>query len=181
MRQKRVIFADIDGVFNRKELQPSGLYGLAPDLIVKFNDLIERAKDTDFVLSSTWRYRVHAGDMTVAGLEYLLRVMGVNIGGRLAGVTPYSNPALLAEFQKGVPMPDLCNAEDCKAADRAREIQAYLAENPYDIWVALDDTRLPVDVQVQPNTFEGITDKHVDEILQKLGLGVDKASELVLQ
>lgn len=87
MATNAVLFADVDGVLNSFESQSWGTAPralLLPECVKHFNSIIE-ATEAKIVLSSSWRYYILSGHMTVRGFEYLLRSHGVR--GELIGHT----------------------------------------------------------------------------------------------
>lgn len=93
---KKLIFLDIDGVLN-DEL--TGLYQstdgywpeIKPDCVKAFNRII-RATEAKIVLSSSWRYHILNGNMSLHGFFVLLRSHGVR--GELVGHTRESSDSL---------------------------------------------------------------------------------------
>lgn len=83
----KILFLDIDGCLNTHEpLCPEALCGrLHGDKVARLNRVL-RETDARIVLSSAWRYLVYRKEMTVRGLDWLLRSHGV-IAFRLAGIT----------------------------------------------------------------------------------------------
>ena len=81
------LFLDIDGVLNRhEELDQNVMCGrLHPDKIERLNCILEQT-GARIVLSSAWRYLVHRGEMTLTGLEWLLRSHGIHAK-KLIGIT----------------------------------------------------------------------------------------------
>lgn len=82
----RVLFLDIDGVLNDHTWLPEVLCGqIHGDCVYELNRVL-RATDARLVLSSAWRYLFYRGEMTLQGLEWLLRSHGV-LANRLVGIT----------------------------------------------------------------------------------------------
>lgn len=88
----KIIFLDIDGVLNDRQYNKvSEFFPIFPEKIELLNKVLEKT-DAYIVISSSWRYLVHNGSMTLEGLEFLLRSHGLK-NGRMIGVTPKSSPA----------------------------------------------------------------------------------------
>lgn len=82
----KLVFLDVDGVFNRHVYCPvAGSSSLDRELVLILNGVLAET-GANVVLSSAWRYHVHTGRMTLAGLEWLFRSHGL-MSGRLVGVT----------------------------------------------------------------------------------------------
>jgi hypothetical protein len=147
----RVLFLDIDGVLNcagqRSDLAESS--SLDAGAVARLNDVIART-GAKLVLSSSWRYLILGGAMTVSGFEYLLRTHGV-AKGCLAGHT--------------------CGDED--TPERGAQIHRWLAEHETVTgWAAVDDGRLQLGAdgwrQVQTDQRLGLTDGDAEALVRIL-------------
>jgi hypothetical protein len=74
-----IIFLDIDGVLNHssiingpREIKAS----LCPENVYNFNKIM-LAVDAKIIVSSSWRYMIHNGTMTIKGFNYLLNSHGL--------------------------------------------------------------------------------------------------------
>lgn len=75
---KPIIFIDIDGVLNRKKKHPGLEYcGMESDCVERFNCILDET-DAEFIVSSSWRYLVLNGSMTLEGFRNLLFTHGVH-------------------------------------------------------------------------------------------------------
>lgn len=82
----KVLFLDVDGVLNDHTWLPEVLCGqIHGDCVFELNRVL-RATDARIVVSSAWRYLIYRGEMSLQGLEWLLRSHGV-LAGRLVGIT----------------------------------------------------------------------------------------------
>src|SRR3954454_20781982 len=81
-----LLFLDIDGVLNGHERDPHGYNRIQPGPVVHLNRILDEA-GARLVITSSWRYLVHSGAMTLEGFSYLLITHGISCHGRLAGVT----------------------------------------------------------------------------------------------
>lgn len=84
--KRPLLFLDIDGVLNGHEqfnaqVGSSVIQAQAVNLL----NLVLKHTDSQFVLSSAWRYLVHRNEMSLSGLSWLLRSHGIY--DRLVGVT----------------------------------------------------------------------------------------------
>ncbi len=113
----KILFLDIDGVLNRGAFSTEAeSTSLDPDLVRRLNALLA-ATNAKVVVSSSWRYMVLTGAMTLSGFEYLLRTHGLRRGVVLD--TTISDEAV---------------------PGRAAQIRAWLAEHPnVTAWAAVDD------------------------------------------
>lgn len=87
----RIIFLDIDGVLNwtGTEDRYCGFIGLDPELIARFNRIIDAVPDAKIVISSTWRHAMagsYGGYKTFKGLIKLLHDRGLK--GTIIDKTP---------------------------------------------------------------------------------------------
>lgn len=81
-----IVFLDIDGVLNTHDADPEALCGqIHRDKVERINRVL-RATEAKVVLSSAWRYIVHRGEASLAGMDWLLRSHGF-LANRLIGVT----------------------------------------------------------------------------------------------
>ncbi len=82
----KALFLDTDGVLNTRDFNAAALCApIHPEKVARLNRVL-RATDARVVLSSSWRYLVHNGEMTRSGLEWLYRSHGL-LADRLIGVT----------------------------------------------------------------------------------------------
>lgn len=95
----KLLFADIDGVFNSLAVSRIGVGRTAkksvlpgfdpmvefePRCVAEFNRIVT-ATDAKLVISSSWRNLVHGGRMNLLGFETMLRTHGIR--GEVIGVT----------------------------------------------------------------------------------------------
>ena len=81
-----VLFLDIDGVLNGHERDGRGYCRIQAGPVVHLNRILAET-EARLVISSSWRYMVHSGAMTLEGFSYMLITHGIGCHGRLAGVT----------------------------------------------------------------------------------------------
>ena len=116
----RVLFLDIDGVLNAGGFDAvAESSSLDAALVARLNDILA-ATGAKLVLSSSWRYLVLGGAMTVEGFEYLLRSHGV-AKGSLIGHT----------------------RADEEIAGRGAQILRWLEDHgPVEAWAVVDDIEI---------------------------------------
>jgi hypothetical protein len=113
----RVLFLDIDGVLNAGAFCATAESSSLDTAAVHHLNAILEATGAKLVLSSSWRYLILSGSMTVQGFEYLLRTHGV-AKGRLIDHT----------------------CADEATAGRGRQILRWLDEHgPVEAWAVVDD------------------------------------------
>ena len=83
----KLLFLDIDGVLNAHKPHENGYCGITDFGRDCFNCVMAECPDVQVVISSAWRYHVHKGEMNMKGLEELFMAHGLNIQGRIHGVT----------------------------------------------------------------------------------------------
>ncbi len=146
-----IIFLDIDGVLNGHNWSSSAESNIIQPTPVKHLNRILEETGAKIVLSSSWRYIIHGGAMTLDGFEYMLRTHGV-VSGRLRGLT--------------------CKDEETKGAEpddflsdgysvRSKQILGWLQMNTsVTRWVAIDDGGLDIDDEnfVQTDGRVGLTE-----------------------
>jgi hypothetical protein len=155
-----LLFLDVDGVLNDHIRFPNGYCGTDPACVGHLNHILKTAPDAKVVISSSWRYLLHSGSMTLAGLENLLLTHGLDIYGRLHGVTERD-----AEFP-----PDAAQEtyDRLGLIYRAHQIDAYLREHRPQRWCVLDDLPVPVPQLVQTDGAKGLEERHVEAALEWL-------------
>lgn len=165
----KTVFMDIDGVLN--DLKPyfgwdyemqeprqdfyaetTGLF--TPRCVNNFNKIINDTA-AHIVVSSSWRYNIFHGNMTLNGFSVMLRSHGVR--GYLVDLTPEIMPQ-----------------------HRGREIQTYLHEHPeIKDFVILDDDEDTKDCfdssrLVLTCQYNGLTDENADRAIEILGRAYEK-------
>lgn len=123
-----VIFLDLDGVANSHKRHPNSPYcGIDPACMARLNRILE-ATEADIVISSSWRYLVLGGAMTLAGFTYMLQTHGLSPDARIIGTT------------RADPDPPPLNEDGWR--ERAKQIREYVAEHKVGSWIAIDDAPL---------------------------------------
>lgn len=154
----KVLFLDLDGVANQHVSRPNGYCGMTPKCVARLNRVFA-ATDCRVVVSSSWRYMVIGGAMTVRGLEYLFLTHGLNVSGRVLGITP--------------------SDEDTGGHERrAEQVAAWLRDDAVGVtrWAVVDDR--PYDFPPPPYPFvhvaesSGLTDANADRLIELLGASV---------
>lgn len=146
-----IIFLDIDGVLNGHQSDSQGYCGIEQENVVHLNYIIDRTNPI-FVLTSSWRYLILEGAMTLKGFEYMLVTHKIQALGRLYGHTP---------------------KDDVVDADRGEQIYNWLVVKcrlHHHPLLILDDLDL------------GISDKFPDNFVQtdpKIGLTEKQAKHAV--
>jgi hypothetical protein len=113
----RVLFLDIDGVLNAGAFSVTAESSSLDAAAVERLNGILTATGAKLVLSSSWRYLILGGSMTVEGFEYLLRTHGVT---------------------KGCLIDHTCADE--ATAGRGRQILRWLEEHgAVEAWAVVDD------------------------------------------
>jgi len=156
----KLLFLDIDGVLNRGKPMANGYCGIDRDCAEQLNRILAECPTVQLVISSAWRYGVHKGWHTLAGMEHLLLTHGIDCKGRVHGVTGPD-----AEVHAGVDSVDWQTftshywhslALNC----RPKQIDSYIrgAGVHVDDCVVLDD--LPLD---NPQLIQTVTEIGLDE------------------
>lgn len=146
----KILFLDIDGVLNdgtRNAAAESSTFDRAA--VARLNQVIE-ATACKLVLSSSWRYVIIDGSMTVGGFEFLMRTHGL---------------------AKGTLLGHTC--EDEVAPGRAAQIRRWLLRHePCETWAAVDDHDLGLGEdqwrQVRTNWSVGLTDSDAARLIEIL-------------
>ena len=115
---RSTLFLDVDGVLNNHVYDPRAASCVIDrDKVELVNSVLEAA-DACYVLSSAWRYLVHRREMSLVGLEWLLRSHGLLP--RLVGVTRKDTAATT------------CGIGHIPASEeRGQQIADYGARAPY--------------------------------------------------
>lgn len=128
-------------------------YSINPKCVDQLNYIL-MCTEANLVLSSSWRYLVISGAMTVKGFEILLRSHGVNACNKLLGVT----------------RPD---KEGNEPDERDRQILDWLKENREQeliSYAALDDLPLPLlgRRHIQTDPYIGLTEEDANKAIEVL-------------
>lgn len=150
----RLLFIDIDGVLNTHWTFENGYCGIRPELADRLNTILKEVPDLQIVISSSWRYMILKGAMTLEGFTHLLSVCGISAWGRVHGHTEEDCPKI----------PDHI---DC----RAYLINRYIAKHKPTSWVALDDLPLPIECFVRTDPSVGLTDENVRAVVEAMERG----------
>lgn len=165
---KRLIFLDIDGVLNGHNKLPGSVYcGICLLRAGRFNRLLAAVPDAKIVISSSWRYIIFRGDMTLSGFEMLLQLCGVNCGGRVIG---YTVPDGVIEDEPAHSDTDAWRIAGLRM--RRQQIYKAVEELKPTSFVVIDDLPLRVPNFVQTDPVLGLTDEDVEaaiEVLSKEG------------
>lgn len=132
-----VLFLDIDGVLNAHDFCPLARSGpIHRDKMDRLNWVLS-GSGAVVVLSSAWRYIVHRGEATVAGIDWLLRSHGLHAG-RLVGITrPDTLVSRVVTWDGSTVWP--------QTDERGSQIRDWLAAHPqYRRYAAVDDLDLGI-------------------------------------
>lgn len=165
-----VLFLDIDGVLNRHVRHGNGYCGMCPDCVSQLNRILLAVPDLKLVISSAWRYHVHKGHMTVAGLEQLLLTHGVDCFGRVAGITRADSITYTDD-----PSADWQDHSAEQWAEwglkwRVEQIREWAASNGVTEFIVVDDLALEMPELVQTDGDLGLTSYAAEQILERLGV-----------
>lgn len=129
-----LIFLDIDGVLNDHSFDDlAKSCRIVPSNVVHLNRIIVET-GAKIVLSSAWRYLLNRDEMTLQGLDWLLRSHGV-AAGALVGITHPDTPIEWDE-ENGVPSKFMEN-------ERAKQVSRYRAKVKHKgAYVVIDDLDL---------------------------------------
>jgi len=148
-----IIFLDIDGVLNGHKPHPNGYCGISPECAKRFNTILETFPYVNLVISSSWRYLVHSGSMTIIGLENLFLSHGLNVRGRIAGITRKDR---------------LINIDDSVYDPREEQIRDYIRHNSVKDWLVIDDLDLDIDNFYKTNGETGLSNMDAGNIMHIL-------------
>ncbi len=81
----KLLVLDLDGVVNQMELQPNGFYPIDRSRMLLINRLVAET-GAQVVISSSWRYMILGGAMTLRGFDMMLRTHGYD-GPTILGCT----------------------------------------------------------------------------------------------
>ena len=151
----KVVFLDLDGVVNNGRYDPkAATYALVPGCVAQLGRILERT-GAKVVLSSSWRYLVHEGLMSLSEFEQVLGHHGAP-GIQIIGLTP----------------------TDEQVRGRGNQIQAWLDANGSGLgiasYVVLDDMDAADEFDprqhrlVRTNPTVGLTDKDANAAIAAL-------------
>ncbi len=157
----RIIFLDIDGLFNNHEFDPEiQSCGIHPDKVHVFNKILKKT-NSNFVLSSAWRYLIHRKEMNLHGMEWLLRSHGF-LANRLIGIT----------------RPDTIDLKTNKPIEneRGKQISSYLNYNAHykiEKYLVIDDLDLGISAEghrfLKIDGNIGLTESDVQKAVKMFG------------
>lgn len=143
----KIIFLDIDGVLNNCKPLKNGYCAFTPECVEIFNKFLLENPNINIVLSSSWRYMILKGAMSLKGFEYLLITHGFEymaINDKIIGVT--------------------CLDEEI--ATREGQILDYVGKHPeITQWAVIDDMDLEIEKKVKTDRNTGIT--NIDILILK--------------
>ncbi|HEY0708182.1 MAG TPA: HAD domain-containing protein [Polyangia bacterium] len=147
----KIIFLDIDGVLNDRSRDPAAESSSFDRAAVARLNRVLATTGAKLVLSSSWRYVILDGTMTLGGFDFLLRTHGM-AQESLIGVT----------------------CEDEVVPGRAAQIRRWLDQHgPCGVWAAVDDHDLALGEdawrQVRTQWELGLTDADADRLIEILG------------
>lgn len=155
-----LLFLDVDGVLNDHSKLPSGYCGIDRNCVAHLNSILAAVPDVMLVISSSWRYQVLMGAMTLKGFETLLLVHGVRSHSRLHGVTDIDP-----------------NDKDLDSVEawciyglqwRAKQINDYVSRHNPRSWSVLDDLPLDLPGLVQTDGSTGMTAENARQVIELL-------------
>lgn len=147
----KLLFLDIDGVLNTHWCFENGYCGIGREQADRLGLILKAVPTAQIVISSSWRYMILKGAMTLEGFTHLLSIHGIPAWGRVHGHTDEDHPKIP-------------NHIDC----RAYLINRYVAQHKPTAWVAVDDLPLPLDSFVRTDEKTGLTDDDVRRIVERL-------------
>lgn len=157
----KILFLDVDGVLNSHDFSHEAKSGIIhPDKMELLNKVL-RITGASVVMSSSWRYLMHRGEVTLEGLDWMMRTHGM-MHSRLVGVT--RRDTMEVRMQPWDGNPESWPVEN----ERGQEIADWLTDNPAEKYVVVDDLNL------------GISELHpFVQTDGKIGLTPTKAWELI--
>lgn len=158
-----VLFLDLDGVVNNHSKLQSGYCGFQRDQVCYLNWILDSVPDLKIVVTSSWRYMILKGELTLKGFEMLLLIGGVKAHNRVIGHTVADGDV--------ADEPDHQDAEAWRVAGlkmRHLQIKRYTEENRPQRFVVLDDLPLDVPNLVQTDGAIGLTASVAAKVVEML-------------
>lgn len=150
----RFLFLDVDGVLNtERALMDNGHCGINQNCVRRLNRILRQFPDLRLVLSSTWRYMVINGDMTLRGFEEMLMTHGVDCYNMMHGVTASDE---VYDF----------NGDQV----RRRQIEDYVDAHRPRAYVVLDDIDLGMERQIRIVGRRGLQDADAEGAIAVLNM-----------
>ena len=164
----KLLFLDIDGVLNaHAPIDPDVGSATLDRCKVELLNGVLKTTGAKVVISSAWRYLVHRRDMTIDGLDWLLRSHGL-LAGRIAGIT--REDVMVSRGDGSTPWP--------MANERGRQITDWLdvfkhRKGVISRYAAVDDLDLGISEAGHPFVHVdgrvGLTDANVIDLIEILG------------
>lgn len=158
----RVLFLDIDGVLNGHDYSDEAKScNIRRECVFRLNRVVKET-GCKIVISSSWRYMVHGGQMTLTGFWYMLRTHG------LVG----HGPSLII----GVTRKD----RDIEKDERGEQIRAFIGDwnkrnpgNTISQYAAIDDCDIGITKAKVPLVLtdgsKGMSDSDAERLIFLLG------------
>lgn len=169
----QLLYLDIDGVLNRHERHANGYSGLHPYPTGLMNRLLAAMPDVQLVLSSAWRYQLHNGNMTMAGIETLLLTHGLDCYQRIHSVTASDEAATEGQFLGNRTAPEYwewlkVNGTRVRAEQIAAHLQGVRRQPNMDgvpvAFAIVDDLEVPAPRLVRTDPSVGLDVQHVQQL-----------------
>lgn len=147
-----ILFCDLDGVLNDRTYNAAAeSTTILPRCVKQLNRVLGET-GCDIVLSSAWRYLVHAGVMKLAGFECMLRSHGVECRHKIVGLT-----------RRDKHIGDL--------TERGRQVFEYVKKHKVGVYAIVDDLDLGFGGMpfVQTDGKVGMTASDADKLIELLG------------
>lgn len=146
----KILFLDIDGVLNAGSFDATAQSTSVDRVAVARLNHVLAATGAKLVLSSSWRYLVLDGSMTLGGFEYLLRTHGL-VAGALIGHT---------------------SSDEVTPGRGAQILEWVRAHGHNAVWAAVDDHELDLGPdrwrQVRTDPRVGLADHDVAALIRIL-------------
>lgn len=174
---KQLLYLDIDGVLNRHERHSNGYSGLHPYPVGLMNRLLAAMPNVQLVLSSAWRYQLHNGNMTMAGIETLLLTHGLDCYQRIHSVTASDEDATEGQFQGSRTAPEYWewlkqHGTRVRAEQIGAHLQAFRRQPSMDgvpvAFAIVDDLEVPAPRLVRTDPNVGLDVQHVQQLAELL-------------
>jgi len=139
----KILFLDVDGVLNSHDFSHEAKSGIIhPDKMALLNKVLT-ITDAKVVVSSSWRYLLHRGEVTLEGLDWMLRTHGM-MHSRLVGVT--RRDTMEVRMQPWVGKSESWPVEN----ERGLEIADWVREHPVNQYAVVDDLDLGIKAAGHP-------------------------------
>ena len=148
----KLLYFSIDGVLNTRKKMPNGYNKFELDNILVLDEILDY-KEVHGIVSSSWRYMIHSGNMNLIGFRHMMMSHGMRNVDKIIGYI--NDDKYLKEFRAQQILDDV----------ERWDVKKYLVVDDADFGFVERQMNF-----VQTDGTKGLEKWHKSVILKKLGL-----------